>query len=89
MKPKNIVIVLFCHFSAVRIGYVETSFSVCETEPDIVLEIQLLEGTIAPKCGNIVVTVSTSDQTALGWLSNNTLCTHSTYPVIWTIMLDG
>ena len=55
MKPKNIVIVLFCHFSAVRIGYVETSFSVCETEPDIVLEIQLLEGTIAPKCGNIVV----------------------------------
>ena len=62
-----------------RIGYVETSFSVCETESDIVLEIQLLEGTIAPKCGNIVVTVSTSDQTASGWLSNNTLCTHGIY----------
>ena len=65
-----------------RIGYVETSFSVCETESDIVLEIQLLEGTIAPKCGNVVVTVSTSDRTALGWLSNNTLCTHGPSPVI-------
>ena len=54
-----------------RIGYVETSFSVCETESDIVLGIQLLEGTIALKCGNIVVTVSTSDQTALGWLSTH------------------
>ena len=68
-----------------RIGYVETSLSVCETESDIVLVIQLLEGTIAPKCGNIVVTVSTSDQTALGWLSNNTLCTHGTYPMIWKL----
>ena len=62
-----------------RIGYVETSLSVCETESDIVLEIQLLEGTIAPKCGNIVVTVSTSDQTALGWLSYYTLCAHGIY----------
>ena len=71
----------FCHSSAVRIGYVGTSLSVCETESDIVLEIQLLEGTIAPELGNIVVTVSTSDQTALGDLSYNTLCTHGTSPV--------
>ena len=51
-----------------RIGYAETSLSVSETESDIVLEIQLLEGTIAPELGNIVVTVSTSDQTTSGEL---------------------
>ena len=51
-----------------RIGYAETSLSVSETESDIVLEIQLLEGTIAPELGNIVVTVSTNDQTASGEL---------------------
>ena len=51
-----------------RIGYAETSLSVSETESAIVLEIQLLEGTIAPELGNIVVTVSTSDQTASGEL---------------------
>ena len=51
-----------------RIGYAETSLSVSETESDIVLEIQLLEGTITPELGNIVMTVSTSDQTASGEL---------------------
>ena len=64
-----------------RIGYVETYLSVCEIESDIVLEIQLLEGTIAPELGNIVVTVSTSDLTTLGELSYNTLCTHGRSPV--------
>ena len=52
--------------SAVRIGFVETYLSVYETESDILLEIQLLEGIIAPELGNIVVTVSTGVQTASG-----------------------
>lgn len=70
----------------VRIGYAQTSLSVSESESDILLEIQLLEGTIAPELGNIVVTVSTSDQTALGGSLNillcecgHTYCAHSTF----------
>ena len=62
-----------------RIGYVETYLTVSETESDVLLEVQLLEGTIAPELGNIVVTVSTSDQTASGaWDFENTftLCMH-------------
>ena len=49
-----------------RIAFVETYLSVFENKSDITLELQLLEGTIAPELGNIVVTVSTSDQTAIG-----------------------
>ena len=58
-----------------RIGFVETYLTVSEAE-SITLEIQLLEGTIAPELGNIVVTVSTSDQTALGGPLN--IITHFT-----------
>ena len=53
-------------FSTVRIGYVQTSFSVSESESDILLEIQLLEGFITPELGDVVVTVTTSDLTATG-----------------------
>ena len=59
-----------CHSSTVHIGYIDTNLSVYENASDILLEVQLLEGTIAPELGNIVVTVSTDDhnQTASGWL---------------------
>ena len=56
-----------CHSSTVRIGYVDTNLSVYENASDILLEVRLLEGTIFPELGNIVVTVSTDDQTASGW----------------------
>ena len=58
--------IFFVILFPVRIGYVQTSLSVSESESNILLEMQLLEGTIALELGNIVVTVSTSDQTALG-----------------------
>ena len=58
---------LWSNIFTVRIGYVDTNLSVYENASDIILEVQLLEGTIAPELGNIIVTVSTDDRTASGW----------------------
>ena len=49
-----------------HIGYVETHLSVSESESDISLAIELMEGIIAPELGSIVVAVSTQDLTASG-----------------------
>ena len=56
------IVVLF----AVHIGYIETHLSVSESESDISLAIELMEGIIAPELGSIVVAVSTQDLTASG-----------------------
>ena len=63
---KHVSSIIFSHISAVRIGFSEIYLSVFENKSDITLELQLLEGTIAPELGNIVMSVSTSDQTAIG-----------------------
>ena len=48
------------------IGFVQTSLTVSETDGSVTLEIRLMEGVIAPQLGDIVVTASSSDQTATG-----------------------
>ena len=78
-----------------RIGFVETYLTVSEAESGITLSIQLLEGTIAPELGNVIVTVSTSDQTALGGPLNmithfihacsNVYCVVCKYPSTYTM----
>ena len=51
---------------AVRIGFVETEFTVSESESGVTLELAVLEGTISRELGNIIVTLSTNDRTASG-----------------------
>ena len=51
-----------------RIGFAETNLLVSTTEIGILLEIQMLEGSIEPELGDIVVTASVSYLTDLGWL---------------------
>ena len=51
---------------AVRIGFVETEFTVAESESGVTQELALLEGTISRELGNIIVTLFTNDRTASG-----------------------
>ena len=46
------------------IGFVETEFTVSETDPGVSLELRVLEGMIAPELGSVVVNVLTTDGTA-------------------------
>ena len=50
----------------VRIGFVETEFTVPESDTGISVQLQVLEGFLAPELGDIVVTAATSDQSASG-----------------------
>ena len=48
------------------IGFVETPLTVSETASGVVLEIQVLEGSIAPDLGSVVVTATSRDGSASG-----------------------
>ena len=58
-----------------RIGFVEAYYSESGDEPFVLLDIQLLDGTIAPELGNIAVAVSINFITDSGG-PQNTFCCH-------------
>ena len=64
ISPASFPLLLF----PVRIGFTQTAHTVSEVESGVPLTLRVLEGAIAPELGDILVTVSTNDNTASGEL---------------------
>ena len=62
--------------AAVLIGFAQTEVTVPETDAGLGLDLQVLEGVIAPELGDIVVRVDTQDRTATGELTSHTAHSH-------------